>query len=120
MCIHLPYLSICCRSRYDHDNNIIEIPELNADQKKAEIVSPTVEQPNQDRMKNYQTRNGSSSEEQICEATPLVQNERAHNDQKYVTETEPTLTTYVTKDTNLTHHQPMIKGSYHLIIRKMK
>ena len=76
MCIRFPFLWICCRNRYDHDNNIIEIPELRADQKKVEIVSPTQDHPNNDRMKRYQPRNGSCSEDQICEATPLVKNDK--------------------------------------------
>ena len=112
MCIRFPFLWICCRNRYDHDNNIIEIPELRADQKKVEIVSPTQDHPNNDRMKRYQPRNGSCSEDQICEATPLVKNDKKRNDPEVFTENEPaqTLTTYITNGTKLSPTHPIDQG----------
>ena len=103
MCIRIRFFTICCRNRYDHDNNIIEIPELRADQKKVEIVSPTTPTPNNDRIKKYQPNNGPGGDDQICEATPLVQNHKATKIRKVSLVTEPmqTMETYITNGTKI-------------------
>ena len=107
MCIRIRFLTICCRNRYDHDNNIIEIPELRADQKKVEIVSPTTPTPNNDKIKKYQPNNGPGGDDQICEATPLVQNQKETKNRKVSLVTEPmqTMETYITNGTKIEQHE---------------
>ena len=108
MCIYFPFLWRCCRNRYNQDHDIVSLPELRTDQRKVEIVSPTQNQPNNDKTQGYRPFNTPGTEDQICEATPLVQNQSLKKPKKVSLETDamPTLMTYVTNGTNISLQEP--------------
>lgn len=102
---YIPCLRCFQRHSYGLNNDMVELPELKVDKGKVELVDDSHKSPNSShgnaRKKGHRNAAAAEIEDQICEATPLVQKDKPGKNQAIVLETQPTvtMTTYIPNDT---------------------